>query len=447
MGCSPLCLRAVGVYLGVLALLWLSAAAPDSEPAAADPPGTGAGGALLTYAAGRDALALLRAPPGIAERVPTRLRGEHLLAADWLAEPPVPDAFGPHFDEAGCFACHVEGLPRAQALGHTPPPVARLLHPADIARSGGQINRHAVVGAPQGRVLVHWQTHELRFSDGTPVLLRAPRIAVADAAEAPLGPVTLRMPPALFGWGLLEAVPDAFLHNFADPEDADGNGISGRVSLVQDRTRGRQAVGRFGWKAEQPSLRQQTAAALCNDMGITTPVFTGADCPGQQAAVEPELGDAALEQLVEAQRYLGVPDRHGRETPQTIPGRVLFDELGCGACHLPVMLTGPADAPALADQVIWPYSDLLLHDMGEGLADPAMGPDDALAREWRTAPLWGIGRMAERFPERGFLHDGRARTLLEAILWHGGEAAPVRERVLRLQRDERAALLVFLRSL
>jgi CxxC motif-containing protein (DUF1111 family) len=321
-----------------------------------------------------------------------------------------------------------------------------------LARHGGQINSRALgKTAPQGRVLVRWEQAPLRLADGTAISLRRPRLHVdaINGGKAPglAGALALRTPPALFGWGLLEAVPDAFLYHLADPDDANGDGISGRVSLVDDRARLRLAVGRFGWKAEQPTLRQQTAAALCNDMGITNSLFAGADCAARGDGGTSELSDAQLDLLVQAQRYLGVPDRRRRGAPKTDRGRVVFDRLGCDACHLPVMHTGFAAEPALSDQVIWPYSDLLLHDMGPGLADPSLGQGDQQAREWRTPPLWGLGLMLERFPARGLLHDGRARTILEAVLWHGGEAASARAGVMRLDRKDRAALIAFLRSL
>jgi CxxC motif-containing protein (DUF1111 family) len=444
--------RRAAIAVFVLGLVLLATAGRET-PSPPAHPGVAAGGTQLTYRAeAAEPLPLLRSPVR-----PPRLAGAldlggRLLAADWQVDPPTPGGLGPHLDQASCLACHLEGLSRADAERRRPPPVARLMHPHDVARYGGQVNIRAVPGsAPQGRVVVRWETSPLRLADGTEVRLRRPHVAVvrADGGDRPqlAGPVALRMPPALFGWGLLEAVPDAFLYNVADPDDTNRDGISGRVSVVEDRQLNRLAVGRFGWKAEQPTLRQQTAAALCNDMGITSSLFPARDCVGNQGATGPELSDARLDLLVQSQRYLGVPDRRRRGAPDTDHGRSVFERLGCHACHLQVMTTGPATADALADQVIWPYSDLLLHDMGEGLADPSLGPDDRMAREWRTAPLWGIGLMAERFPERGFLHDGRARTILEAILWHGGEAGPAREQALRLDRHERAALLAFLRSL
>jgi len=423
----------------------------DSRGGVAVQAGTAPGGTLLTVAVLPDEQTpLLRLPPTLSAAAGGR-RGQRLFAADWLRDPPRPAVLGPDFDRAGCLACHREGLARAAAAAPAPEPIVRLLRVADRARFGGQLSSAALPGRPpQGRLVLRWEEHDGQFADGTPYRLRRPLISVRlgdGDDDGALGPVGLRMPPALFGWGLLEAIDETVLNTLADPDDRDGNGISGRVNRVPDLTTGRPRAGRFGWKAEQPSLLQQTAAALHNDMGITTSLFPDPACGAARAACLPELGDADLALLVEHQRWLGVPERRRPEAPQVLRGQTLFDEIGCGACHLRVVMTGRDAAPGLADQIIWPYSDLLLHDLGADLADPASGPEDTMAREWRTAPLWGIGLLQERLPARGLLHDGRARNLLEAILWHGGEAAPARDRVKALDRTRRAALLAFLESL
>jgi CxxC motif-containing protein (DUF1111 family) len=424
--------------------------------------GTAPGGVVLTLVMRPDDPApLLRLP---ATRTGGEAAsGEALFTADWARDPPRPGVLGPHFDRAGCVACHIEGLPLQDAVVEPPQPIARLLREEDRTRLGAQVNTDAVAGVvPQGEVRIRWVETTGQFTDGTPYRLRRPLATVQlldpvaagehQAADGggrrDVGPVGLRMPPALFGWGLLEAIDADFIEDLADPDDVDGNGISGRVARVLDRVDGQLRIGRFGWKAEQPSLRQQTAAALANDMGMTTSLFSDPACAetGHDTCA-PEVSDRDLTLLVEHQRWLGVPERRLRDAPEVLRGQVLFEDLGCSACHLPVAVTG-RDAPAgLADQVIWAYSDLLLHDMGPDLADPALGPDDAAAREWRTAPLWGIGMLEARLPGRGWLHDGRARDLMEAVLWHGGEAAPARERVRALDRAGRAALLAFLRSL
>lgn len=221
-----------------------------------------------------------------------------------------------------------------------------------------------------------------------------------------------------------------------------------------DRETGRSVLGRFGWKANQPTVRQQIAAALAGDMGITTVLFPQPDCPLVQnacAAVEAVHPEVSVESLDAMTRYhfaLGVPARRAADSPEVRHGEQVFIEAGCAACHVPTLRTGPFSAfPALADQIIHPYTDLLLHDMGEGLTDGR--PDHAAGpRHWRTAPLWGIG-LAETVGDGKavYLHDGRARSLLEAILWHGGEAAASREAVRAMPKSKRESLLSFLRSL
>lgn len=424
----------------------------DGESAELQPIGTAAGGSELTdRMATRSPQPLLRVAPAHSARDQRLARGEALLAVDWQARPPVPGALGPHFDRPACVGCHVEGVGYPEGLDAESPPIARLLDPVDIAAMGGQVSTAAIPGLlPQGRLVIEWEWQTGQFDDGTAYRLRRPRPRIVSASGDGLalsGPIGLRVAPALFGWGLLERVPEAFLRNLADPTDRNGDGISGRLSRVIDRAAGKPAVGRFGWKAEQPTLRQQTAAALFHDMGITTRLFPGPGCAPARRACEPELDDHRLDLLVRAQRYLAVPDRRRREAPETLRGRQVFERLGCPACHLPVMVTRDDGETAFADQVFWPYSDLLLHDLGAGLSDPPLGPDDPRAREWRTAPLWGIGLMTERYPKRGLLHDGRARDPMEAILWHGGEAAAARARTLALDAAARADLMAFITSL
>ncbi len=447
----PAPLRAIPVV--VATLLSPCGAAGDGD---IEHPGVSPGGSVLTYTAtSDDPRPLLRGPSTLPDVATDLDRARRLLGADWQQAPPVEGVLGPDFDQASCLACHVEGLSQDRLPAEPLAPIARLLHPDDQARFGGQINTRSLGdGGAQGRMDLRWEETPLLMDDGTEVRLRRPVVTVVSVDGDPLGlkgPVVLRMPPALFGWGLLEEVPDAFIQHVADPDDANGDGISGRASVALNRASGQPSIGRFGWKAEQPTLEQQTAAALCNDMGISNRLFPPGECaggPGKHTSADhAELPDAHLNLLVQAQRYLGVPDRRRREAADVQHGRVVFEQLGCPSCHLQVMQTGLAEENALHDQVVWPYSDLLLHDMGEGLADPSLGEGDENAREWRTAPLWGIGLLAERFPERGFLHDGRARTLLEAILWHGGEAEPARAGTLALDSEHRTALLTFLRSL
>ncbi|MGD8608977.1 MAG: di-heme oxidoredictase family protein, partial [Myxococcales bacterium] len=241
---------------------------------------------------------------------------------------------------------------------------------------------------------------------------------------------------------------------WADPDDADGNGISGRVNQVWDVSAHEMRVGRFGWKAEQPSVRQQVAGALVGDMGITSEMFPDQNCPAPQQACaaaptggDPEITPRNFDKLVFYSSTLAPPTRPDYDDPEVIRGRQWMRDLGCTDCHKESVETGAHGFIAeLSFQKIRPYTDLLLHDMGEGLADdrPAF---DADGREWRTAPLWGIGRVEAVNRHTFFLHDGRARGFEEAILWHGGEAREAKERFRSLPAVERRALVRFLESL
>jgi CxxC motif-containing protein (DUF1111 family) len=264
----------------------------------------------------------------------------------------------------------------------------------------------------------------------------------------------------MIGLGLLEAIPAADILAQTDPDDLDGDGISGRANMVWSVQFDRPMLGRFGLKAGMPTVREQSAAAFSGDIGISTPLFPNAwgDCTEAQdhcrnahhgdGDVRGQEVDTAGMDLVEFYaRNLAVPARRDVENSEVLQGKSLFHDVGCAACHTPNYVTHRLqDQPEQSFQLIWPYTDLLLHDMGEGLADNH--PEArATGREWRTPPLWGIGLTQQVSGHSYFLHDGRARSLLEAILWHGGEAAPAQARVVEMTPTERAALIAFLESL
>jgi CxxC motif-containing protein (DUF1111 family) len=259
----------------------------------------------------------------------------------------------------------------------------------------------------------------------------------------------------MIGLGLLEAVPEETLHALADASDEDADGISGRVNIVWDAVDETEAVGRFGWKANMPTLRQQDAGAALGDMGITTPVFPDDLCEPEQSACRaaadavadpPELLGSFFDPLVRYTQLIAVPRQRNGDSPAVRNGFVIFRDTGCAACHLPTLMTGDTPVVELADQVIHPFSDLLIHDMGAGLADER--PDfQASGQEWRTPPLWGIGLTETVGGFKSFLHDGRARSLTEAILWHGGEAAGAQQKFRNLPASKRDELIAFLESL
>ena len=312
-------------------------------------------------------------------------------------------------------------------------------------RYGGQIQDHAIPGAtPEAAVRLRDVDVDLRLDDGTVVTLVRPEVAVSELAAGPLGPGVGTMAlvaPAIHGSGLLESVPVATLAAMADEDDRDGDGISGRLNLVRTTAGRAELPGRFGWKAGQPDVAHQVAAALARDIGITSSMRPGS--PTEQ----PEIDDDDLAALVFYVRLLGVPARRGVDGPRVLRGETLFARVGCAACHRPELRTADdADPPALAGQSIRPYTDLLLHDMGPGLAS-AIGEGGAGPREWRTPPLWGLGLIRTVNGHTRLLHDGRARGPVEAILWHDGEAAAARREFVALPADDRRALIAFLDSL
>jgi CxxC motif-containing protein (DUF1111 family) len=264
---------------------------------------------------------------------------------------------------------------------------------------------------------------------------------------------SVRMTPGVFGLGLLAAVPDQELMALADPDDRNHDGVRGRLNHVWNWEAGRPTDGRFGLKANQPTLRQQVAAALIGDMGITSRIFTQQnctqaeeDCRRAPSSPYPEIQDDDLTTLVDYVAEISPPAR--RNANASAPrGEALFEHIGCNACHLPALTTGSfPNLPRISNREIHPYTDMLLHDMGEGLADGR--PDfEASGRDWRTAPLWGIGLAPIVLEHATYLHDGRARSLNEAILWHGGEAMHARDAFASLAPGDRDAVIAFLNSL
>jgi CxxC motif-containing protein (DUF1111 family) len=258
----------------------------------------------------------------------------------------------------------------------------------------------------------------------------------------------------MIGLGLLQAVPNDTLLALADPDDRDGDGISGRPNEVWDSVNRKTVLGRFGWKANQPNLRQQNAGAAVGDIGIATSLASGQNCtPAQVDCADaisggsPEMSDEFLNKLTLYTMTLAVPAQRNAGDPNVKHGEQVFRALGCAACHMPTLQSGSVEGfPELSNQIFHPFTDLLLHDMGEPLSDHR--PDfQALGREWRTPPLWGLGLIPKVSQHDLLLHDGRARGPAEAILWHGGEAEKSREAFRTSTKAERDALIAFLNSL
>jgi len=416
--------------------------------------------------------------------------GEALFQRLWVTAPTrtkAADGLGPLFNSRACNGCHIRngrGHPvdandpsagaTSMLLRLSIPPQndtdRELLATGRVSTLpdpvyGGQFQDFSIPSVPaEGKVTVRYDTQTIELADDSMVELRHPTYGMADLAYGPLHDdvmISPRIAPPMIGLGLLEAIPDEVLLANADPQDRDGNGISGRVNRVWDIAKDEVAIGRFGWKAGMPTLDQQNQNAFQFDIGLSTPLYPNAysDCTEAQSLCrgapngnDPEFDNLeAHDQITDLVLYyarnIAPPMRPNASDPDVMAGREIFNSIGCASCHTPsYQLPERADMPEQSGQVIWPYSDLLLHDMGDGLADHR--PEaEASGTEWRTPPLWGLGRAQEIDPRAGYLHDGRARSILEAVLWHGGEAKPARDAVTFLPSSDRSKLLAFLKSL
>lgn len=404
--------------------------------------------------------------------------GRGLFRRLWVSSPAstqAADGLGPLYNARSCLGCHPDNG-RGHALTADGKVSQSLVLRLDVPESGGagalpeptygdQLQTFGVVGQTrEGRIRVTYTEQPLTLSDGTVVTLRQPTYSIDDLGYGALQRNARRSPrvgPQLIGLGLLDAIDDAAILANADPGDLDGDGISGRVNRVWSPALQRDAVGRFGHKAAQPSLDEQSQSAFSVDLGISTPLFRdpAGDCtPRQMACRNAPHGNSPQYDDLEAHQqvtdlvhhyiaHLAVPPRRDAADPDVKAGKAVFEHIGCQDCHIAQWQTGTRrSASTNQGRTIMPYTDLLLHDMGDALADhrPEGG---ATGREWRTAPLWGIGLTETVTGQVSYLHDGRARTLLEAILWHGGEAAPHRNAVRALSHREREQLVAFIKSL
>lgn len=397
--------------------------------------------------------------------------GGALFQQPWVSAPAsttARDGLGPLFKANSCIACHVQHGRGHPPLTDTEPFMSTLVKlsiPATatahttLAKTvgivpeptyGDHLQPLSITGLPgEGTPRFTYTDVRGQFKDGESYTLLQPHLHIDGLNYGALHPDTqfsARVAPPLFGMGLLESIPDAEILANADPDDHNGDGISGKPNHVWDIATQQTVLGRFSWKANQPSIIQQTADAFRNDIGITSTLFPEQPCTATQTSCHakpeggtPEIPDNLLAKVVFHVAHQPVPLRRDTADPQEIKGQQLFKQTGCIACHIPTF-------PSLANQPYQPYSDLLLHDMGDGLADKR--PEFAASgSEWRTPPLWGIGLTEKLGGHTRFLHDGRARNLLEAILWHGGEAESAKQAVLALNKAEREALLRFLDSL
>ncbi|NQZ72623.1 MAG: c-type cytochrome [Dinoroseobacter sp.] len=412
--------------------------------------------------------------------------GNGMFRKLWVSSPSstlASDGLGPLYNARSCQRCHVK-----DGRGHPPEglqdnAISMLLKvsvPTDTSELaqviegyiatlpeptyGTQMQDFSLAGHPAEYTLqIDYEEIEVSLSGNETAYLRRPVYTATDLGYGPLHPdavLSPRVAPQMIGLGLLEAIPAADILALADPEDANGDGISGRPNIVWSAEFAQPMLGRFGLKAGSPTVREQSAAAFAGDIGISTPLFPAAwgecteaqpDCRAAPHGDGDERGfeiDAeGLDLVTFYSRNLAVPARRNVDDPFVLRGKEVFYTIGCTSCHQPSFVTHRlVDQPEQSFQLIWPYTDMLLHDMGPGLADNR--PEArASGSEWRTPPLWGIGLTEQVSGHTYFLHDGRARSLLEAVLWHGGEAQAQRDAVMSMPPQDREALLTYLESL
>ena len=371
---------------------------------------------------------------------------------------------GPIFNNTSCVACHgrdgrsgfptdVNGL-SGFFFRVSVPGTDEFGGPKPVPGFGTQIQNQAIFGyEPEAKFDVVYTDIVETFADGTQVTLKKPDYKIVNPYIEMPGNVMLspRLAPPVFGLGLMEAIPEAYILQNEDVNDLDGDGISGKANYVYDIETGNTMLGRFGWKANTTTILEQCTAAYNSDMGVTSYFFPQETGYGQTngddgLGDDPEVTNNIIDEVVFYCKTLAVPAPRDIEKTEVIKGENIFSQIECAKCHIPKMETGPSEIAILANQTIFPYSDMLLHDMGEGLAD---NRPDFLAdgREWKTRPLWGIGLTKVVNGHNDFLHDGRAKNITEAILWHGGEALTSKNKFKQLSTDDRKDLLKFINSL
>lgn len=471
----PAGLACLGLVAAVAGLNALATPAPDDEKT---------GGETTVFATGRNAFSFPLANLPDEER--TRfVIGNSFFRRNWVQAPAsttARDGLGPHFIARSCGGCHVQdgrGAPPDFSRGLAEQPVGLLLRlsiPGQNAHGGprpdpvygDQFSNFSVLNVlSEGQISLRYDVVHGQFADGTAYRLQKPRYGFSQLNYGPMSKdvmVSPRIAPQLAGVGLLEAIPEAEILRNAQTQASAGGAVRGTVNQVWDAPTQQLRTGRFGWKANVATLAHQTGGAFLGDMGITSTRFPQESCTAAQKdclaaprgaqGLAPEIDDPTFNDVVFYQASLAPAARRNPREAQVVQGQKLFAQAQCAACHRPSYVTAEGPDPlfprlsskALRGQTIWPYTDLLLHDMGEGLAD---GRPDFLAngRQWRTPPLWGIGLIPDVNGHNRLLHDGRARGVLEAVLWHDGEARGSKQAVLKMNAQERAALVKFLESL
>ncbi|MCG9790942.1 di-heme oxidoreductase family protein [Flavobacterium algicola] len=395
--------------------------------------------------------------------------GNSFFRQNWVIAPAsttARDGLGPYFNAISCSSCHFkDGRGRPQyadnETGHGL--LLRLSLPGMDANGaslpdpiyGSQLQDNAILGqTTKGTYTITYSPIVEAYADGTTVTLQKPNYVIGNLGFGALASnvqVSPRIANQVIGLGLLEAIPEATILAFISQNNK--NGVSGKANYVYDVASNSTKMGRFGWKANQPNIGQQVAAAFSGDMGITTSLFPNENIPASVngSAIpnggEPEITTSNFDKVVLYASTLAVPARRNYTDATVLSGKKTFETIGCASCHIPKITTGSTyGITALRNQIIRPYTDMLLHDMGDALADNT--PDFlATGKEWRTQPLWGIGLINTVNGHTFLMHDGRAKNVEEAILWHGGEADYAKSQFKQLSKTERQALLTFINSL
>lgn len=396
--------------------------------------------------------------------------GNSLFNKNWVTAPAsttARDGLGPFFNARSCSSCHSrdgrgmqnvgDQIGRGILLRLSTPGFDFHGGPKPDPIYGKQLQDQSILSVKsQGSFNVNYEELTGQYADGQAYTLRKPSYTIKDLFYGSLDQGVLispRVGQQIIGLGLLEAIDVQTILSFADDRDTNMDGISGKANYVWNVLENRKSLGRFGWKANEPDILQQTAGASAGDLGITNYLFpeenciTGLDCSEIPNGGLEEIDEDDLKKVALYIATLAVPARRDWNEREVLVGKYYFNEMRCNSCHIPKMVTGTHERfPFLSDQVIRPYTDLLLHDMGDGLADNR--PDFmATGNEWRTQPLWGIGLIETVNGHTFYLHDGRARNLEEAILWHGGEAEASKEQFKKLEKSDREAVIKFLNSL
>ncbi len=449
------------VFLLTIGLILYQGCEESNSPFTEDDDDIQSGGAVTTSLSG--SLAYSQPAPNLSnEGLGKHLLGDIQFEQVFVEAPAaINPGLGPLFNNNSCVNCHIgDGRGRPPLNGEqfetmlvriSLPGADEYNAPVSVYEFGTQLQDRAVFGyEPEGRVNISYEILNGKYPDGTAYTLSKPKYQITGRIGNNVL-ISPRVAPAVFGIGLLEAIKEEDILAHADPNDLNQDGVSGKPNYVWNYKTNYRELGRIGLKANTPTLEQQNAAAYRNDIGVTAPIFPTENCSGSskcdQLSDDPEVSQEILDLVTFYVQTLAVPARRNYNDNEVKRGKMLFKQIGCNSCHVTQFTTGlHKTVPELSGQKIHPYTDLLLHDMGEELADNR--PDfEANGNEWRTPPLWGIGLVKIVNGHSNFLHDGRARNLEEAILWHFGEGKNSRQKFMNLSKSDRDALVKYLNSL